>query len=114
MYIPTEVKSLDSLLKCDHDACRADTSGCDVIITPNPSYTASQLQMIQKSDQQYDYVQIDQHNDLVGCTTSGGIHNEVTDPADNVNIDSNPSYSLPQGDQDVILEDNPSYVKLQL
>jgi len=33
LYIPTKVKSLDSLLKHDH--------GCDVIITPNPSYVTS-------------------------------------------------------------------------
>ena len=108
LYIQTEVKSLDSLLKCDHDASRVDTSDCDVIITPNPSYTASQLQAIKKSDQQYDYIRIDQQNSLVGSTTSGGIHNIVTDPADNVNIDTNPSYSLPQGNQNVKLEDNPS------
>ena len=64
--------------------------------------------MIKKSDQQYDYIQIDQHN-LVESTTSGGIHNLVADPANDVNIDTNPSYSLPQGNQDVELEDNPSY-----
>jgi len=114
LYIPTKVKSLDSLLKHDH--------GCDVIITPNPSYATSRLQTTEKFNLKYDYVQIDdesnQHDkfgylQLVGSSTSQG---EATDPAskDNVNIDTNPSYSLPQDDQDVKLEDNPSYDKLQL
>jgi len=98
LHIPTEVTSLDSLLKHYH--------GCDVIITPNPSYATSQLQTTEKFNQQYDYIQIsDELN-----------QGEATDPTskDNVNIDTNPSYSLPQGDQDVKLEDNPSYDKLQL
>jgi len=114
LYVPTEVKSLDSLLKRDH--------GCDVIITPNPSYATSRLQTIENFDLQYDYVQIgDELNQqdkfgylqLVGSSTSQG---EATNPTskDNVNIDTNPSYSLPQDDQDVKLEDYPSYNKLQL
>ena len=58
----------------------------------------------------YEYVQTD--NDE--AATSGGTHNEVTDLAGNVNIDLNPSYSLPQGDQDIKLQDNPSYDKVVL
>ena len=37
LYISSKVKSLDSLLRC-HDTSRSDVIGCDVIITPNPSY----------------------------------------------------------------------------
>ena len=85
----------------------------NVIITPNPSYSVNpnSLQSGKESEYQYDYVQPDggltQHCRVVGSTTTG-------DPADTIYIDPNPSYSLSQGDQDVKLEDNPSYDKLKL
>ena len=91
--------------------------GSNVIITPNPSYSVDPnlLRSGKESEYQYDYVQPDggltQHGRAVGSTTSGGMH---TNPADNIYIDPNPSYSLLQGDQDVRLEDNPSYDKLKL
>ena len=108
LYIPTNVKSIDSLLQKIDDRSR----GCDVIITPNPSYAVdpNSLHTKQESEYPYEYVQTD--NDE--AATSGGTHNEVTDLAGNVNIDLNPSYSLPQGDQDIKLQDNPSYDKVVL
>ena len=114
LYIPTKVKSLDSLLRY-HDTSRSDVIGCDVIITPNPSYAVGQnsSETGKECEYQYDYVQIDdgsvQHDKVVGATTSGGDYDKVINPADNVNIDPNPSYLLPQ---DVKLEDNPSYTQL--
>ena len=91
--------------------------GSNVTITPNPSYSVdpNTLQSEKESEYQYDYVQPDdglaEYDDVVGFTTSGGGHDKVTDPADSVNIDPNPSYSLPQS---VKIEDNPSYNRLQL
>ena len=114
LYISSKVKSLDSLLR-RHDTSRSDVIGCDVIITPNPSYAVgpNSSETGKECKYQYDYVQTDdvlvQHDKVVGATTSGGEHDEVIDPADNVNIHPNPSYSLPQ---DVKLEDNPSYTQL--
>ena len=107
LYVPTQVKSVDSSLQ--HD---------DVIITPNPSYAVgpNSSETGKECEYQYDYVQTDdgsvQHDKVVGATTSGGEYDEVIDPADNVNIDPNPSYALPQDGQDVKLVDNPSYDKL--
>ena len=104
LYMPFEVKSVDSSLQ--HD---------DVIITPNPSYAVgpNSSETGKECEYQYDYVQTDdgsvQHDKVVGATTSGGEYEEVIDPADNVNINPNQSYALPQ---DVKLEDNPSYDKL--
>ena len=53
----------------------------------------SSLQNGKESEYQYDYVEPDngstQHDRVVGSTTSGGVHDEVTDPADTVNIDPN-------------------------
>ena len=72
--------------------------GSNVTITPNPSYSVNPntLQSEKESEYQYDYVQPDdglaEYDDVVGFTTSGGVHDEVTDPADNVYIDPNPSY----------------------
>ena len=115
LYISSKVKSLDSLLRC-HDTCRTDVIGCDVIITPNPSYAVgpNSSETGKECEYQYDYVQTDdgsvQHDKVVEDTTSGGEYDEVIDPVDNVNIDPNPSYVLPQ---DVKLEDNPSYLPLQ-
>ena len=114
LYISSKVKSLDSLLR-HHDTSRTDVIGCDVIITPNPSYAVgpNSSETGKECEYQYDYVQTDdgsvQHDKVVGATTSGGEYDEVIDPADNVNIDPNPSYALPQ---DVKLEDNPSYTQL--
>ena len=107
LYIPFELKSVDSSLQ--HD---------DVIITPNPSYAVgpNSSETGKECEYQYDYVQTDdgsvQHDKVVGATTSGGDYDEVIDPADNVNIHPNPSYSLPQDVQVVKLVDNPSYDKL--
>ena len=106
LYMPFEVKSVDSSLQ--HD---------DVIITPNPSYAVgpNSSETGKECEYQYDYVQTDdgsvQHDKVVGATTSGGEYDEIIDPVDNVKIDPNPSYSLPQ---DVKLEDNPSYSLLQM
>ena len=44
LYIPTNVKSLDSLLQQIDDRSRSDVIGCDAMITPNPSYTVNSLQ----------------------------------------------------------------------
>ena len=49
---------------------------------------------------------------LGGPITLGGVY-KITDLTDTVHIHPNPSYSLPQDDQDVKLQDNPSYNKLQ-
>ena len=114
LYISSKVKSLDSLLR-RHDTSRSDVIGCDVIITPNPSYAVgpNSSETGKECENQYDYVQTDdgsvQHDKVVGATTSGGEYDEVIDPADNINIHPNPSYLLPQ---DVKLEDNPSYTQL--
>ena len=113
LYISSKVKSLDSLLR-RHDTSRTDVIGCDVIITPNPSYAVGPNSG-KKCEYQYDYVQTDdgsvQRDKVVGAATSGGKHDEIIDPADNVNINPNPSYVLPQ---DIKLKDNPSYKQLQL
>ena len=124
LYMPFEVKSVDS--SPQHD---------DVVITPNPSYAvgSNSSETGKECEYQYDYVQTDdgsvQHDKVVGATTSGGEYDEVIDPADNVNIDPNPSYALSSVDhqdvnidpnssyslpQDVKLEDNPSYSPLQM
>ena len=113
MYIPTKAKSID--LRID-DGSRSGVIGSNVTITPNPSYSVGPnlLRSGKESEYQYDYVQTDdglvKHDRIVEYTTSGG--DEVIDTtADNVYIDPNPSYSVAQ---DVKLEDNPSYDKLQL
>jgi len=107
LYIPTKVKSLDSLLKRIDDR-----SGIGVTITPNPSYSRVGPNSLQSGEElEYDYVETE--DGLVGHdkVTSGGVHDEVTDVTmDTVNIDPNPAYSV---GQDVKLEDNPSYDKLQ-
>ena len=80
---------------------------------PNPLYAVgpNSSETGKECEYQYDYVQTDdgsvQHDKVVGATTSGGEYDKVIDLADNVNIDPNPSYALPQ---DVKLENNPSYV----
>ena len=105
LKIPTRVKSVDSSLQ-----------HADVIITPNPSYVVgpNSSETGKECEYQYDYVQTDdgsvQHDKVVGATTSGGEY-EIIDPTDNVNIDPNPSYSLPQ---DVKLEDNPAYTQIPI
>ena len=109
LYTPVDI---DSLLR-RHDTSRSDVIGCDVIITPNPSYAVgpNSSETGKECEYQYDYVQIDdgsvQHDKVVGATTSGG--DEVINPADNVIIHPNPSYLV---SQDVKLEDNPSYTQL--
>ena len=108
MYIPTNVKSIDLLLQRINDRSRSGVIGCDVIITPNPSYTVdpNSLQTGKESEYSYECVQTG-NNEVAKSTTAEGTHNEVINVADNVNIDLNPSYSLPQRDQDIKLEDNP-------
>ena len=94
---------------------RSDVIGCDVIIMPNPSYAVglNSSETGKECEYQYDYVQTDdgsvQYDKVVGVTTSGGEYDEIINPAGNINIDSNPSYALPQN---VKLEDNPSYTQL--
>lgn len=92
LYEPTEIKT------------------DDVTITPNPSYTVNP-QTIKKPKYQYDYIQ-NSYLQLVGSTTTGEAHSNATDPAsdDNIKIDFNSSYL----NQDIILQDNPSYDKLYL
>ena len=118
MYIPTEVKSINSLLQHIHGRSRSDAISSNVTITPNPSYTVdpNSLQSGKEFEYQYEYVQPDdglpQHNRIVVSTATKEVH-KVTDHLadDNVCIDPNPSYSLAQV---IKLEDNPSYNKLQL
>ena len=98
LYVPTQVKSVNSSLQHNYAI---------INVGPNSSETGKEC------EHQYDYIQSDdgsvQHDKVVGGTTSRGEYDEVIDPADNVNIDPNPSYALPQ---DVKLEDNPSYTQL--
>ena len=97
--------------------------GRKVPIIPNPSYAVTSknsLQTRKTSEKEYDYVQTENKHDKFGyleltrSAPSRGVRNQLTDPAndDNINIDLNPSYSLPQGRQGVKLEDNPCYTKL--
>ena len=118
MYTSTEMRSLDSSIE-HHGTItsRTDVIGCHVIITPNPSYVVgpNSSETGKECEYQYDYVQIDdgsvQHDKVVGATTSGGEYDEIIDPADNVNIDPNPSYVLSSVDyQDVNIDPNPSYI----
>ena len=110
LLLPNNVNSLHSLLQQVDDRSKSGVIGCNAIITPNPSYTVNSLQTGKESEYQYDYVQLAevQHNKILEPSTSGGGNNDLVD---NVNIDSNPSYSILQ---DVQLEDNPCYHKLQL
>ena len=84
-----------------------------LLLTPSYAVGPNSSETGKECEHQYDYVQTDdgsvQHDKVVGATTSGGDYDDVIKPADNVNIDLNPSYSLPQG---VKLEDNPSYTQL--
>ena len=100
LYIPTKV---DDRFKI----------GCDVTITPNPSYSRVGPNSLQSGkESEYDYIQTHGEAGHDKVVTSGGVYYAVTDIAmDNVNIDPNPAYSV---GQDVILEENPSYDKLQL
>ena len=111
LYMPNKVDPLQQHL---NDTSRSGVTGRDVIITPNPSYSVNPYSSLSikesDSEHQYDYVQCNDDK-VVGPTTSERVCN---DPADNVDINPNPSYSLPQGDQEVKLQDNPSYIKLKL
>ena len=109
LYISTKVKSLDSLLQ--HNQV-----GHNVAIIPNPSYaitSESPPWTRETSEQEYDDVQTEKLNehDKYGYLELTGLApscNKLTDPAnDNINIDLNPSYSLPQDSQDDKLEDSP-------
>lgn len=121
LYIPSEVGCLD------HNKSIPSVAGCDVTVTPNPSYAVSPnlLQTSKKSEKQSDHIQpndeLVQYDELgylqlVGSATSDGVYDVIIEDTggDNVNIDLNPSYSVSQEDgQDVELEDNPSYDTLQ-
>jgi len=76
LYIPTKLKSLDSLLKRIDDR-----SGIGVTITPNPSYYYVGPNSLQSGKElEYDYVQTD--DGLVGhdiVVTSVGVYDEITD-----------------------------------
>ena len=113
LYILTTVKSLGSILQQHHVASRIDhvMNGCDVIITPNPSYAINpnSLQTGRKAKCQYDYVQADDGS--AQPVSSDGEYDDVI--AANVSIVPNPSYTgLPQDGQNVKLEDNPSFNKV--
>ena len=119
LYLPTKVKSLDSILQ-HHKSMSAPAGDYDIILTSNPSYTVNPEGRT-TSEQQYEGIQTDdelnQHDEfgylrLVGRAALDGAYEEVTNPAggDYVSIDLNPSYETPQDGQDVKLEDNPSYM----
>ena len=109
-YISThKVKSLDSLLR--QHSHNESVCSCDVTITLNPSYDVAlnTLQTNKEPEQlEYDYTNDDL---LAASAASGGACGKANYPVndDDVNITPNPSYSLPQDGQDVILEDNPCY-----
>ena len=131
--IPIKVKPLDSFLHIQADPSRSvcNMTGCDVIIAPNPLHAINLNRPVsrEKSELQYDYVEIDdelvQHHkfgypQLADSTASDGAPDKASDPTNN-DTDTvstvyvvNPSYSLPQGGQNVILQDNPSYKKAHL
>ena len=54
LYLPTKVKSLDSLLR-QHDTSRTGVIGCDVIITPNPSYAVGPNSLETGKECEYQY-----------------------------------------------------------
>ena len=128
--IPIKVKPLVSLLHIQDNPSRSvrNMTGCDIIITPNPLRAINLNRPVtrEKSELQYDYVEIDdklvQHHEF-GCpqlAASDGACDKASDPT-NDDIDTvsiayvlNPSYSLPQGGQSVMLQDNPSYKKVHL
>ena len=119
-YISTNLDSL--LLQHGHSKSLSDAVDYNVTITPNPSYSfiSNSPKTEKKEPEQLEYDYID--NVQLTSTTSTGmcskatshdVNNATTDYAsdDNVPIDPNPSYSLPQDGQDVQLQDNPSYNK---
>ena len=109
---PTNVNSFDSLLQCSNDRSLSGLSGCDITITPNPSYCVDSNSK-SESEYQYAYVQANasQNNKVENSTVLGKPYSNITGLAGNVNIDPNPSYSLLE---DIKLNDNPAYRKLQL
>ena len=119
-YLPTKSISLDSILEHCNDML-APSVDYDVIITPNPPYTVT-VEGRTVSEEQYDCIQTDdmlvQHEEfgnlkLVGSAASDGVYDKATNPTagdDYVSTDLNPSYDVPQDDQDVKLEDNPPYM----
>ena len=111
-YVSIKVKSLDSLLRQhNHSRSVCNTADCNVTITSNPSYDViSNASQAMKGPEklEYDYTSYDL---IAASAASGGVCGKANDSAsdDNVNINPNPSYSLPCNGQDVKLEDNPSY-----
>ena len=112
LYASTTVKSPIQLQ--GHDASRTDVNDCNVIITPNPLYAVSSNSLQtgnRKSEYQYNYVQADKELTQPATLTAED-YDDVINPAEDVNIVPNPSYSVPPPDgQDVTLQDNPSYNK---
>ena len=122
-YISAKGKSLDSLL-LQHGHCKSLSDAVDynINIAPNPScnFVSNSPQTKKEPEQlEYDYADYVQ----LASTASAGIcgkaaSNDINNVAitnfasdDNVTINPNPSYSLPQDGQDVQLQDNPSYNK---
>ena len=95
LYTPPNVKYFE---QHSHDRSRSDVIGCNIIITPNPSYIASpnSLQNGKESEHQYDYIETDElvQHDKVLEPTSAAMHNETIHLADNINIDHNPYYKI--------------------
>ena len=119
-YISTNLDSL--LLQYGHSKSLSDAVDYNVTITPNPSYSfisnSPKTKKKEPEQLEYDYidnVQLTSTTSTGMCSkaTSNDVNNATTDSAsdDNVPIDPNPSYSLPQDGQDVQLQDNPSYNK---
>ena len=112
LYIPTKIKSLDSLLKRIDDRF-----GIGVTITPNPSYSQVGPSLLQSGKElEYDYVQTEDglvgHDKVVNCkcTTSEGVYDEIIDVTmDTVNIDPNLAHLVGENAK---LEDKPFYDKL--
>ena len=112
VYVSTKVKSLDSLLQQhNHSRSVSNTADCNVTITPNPSYNVmlNASQPMKEPEQlEYDY----SYDDLLASSAAsvevcGNISDSASD--DYVNLNYNPSHSLPDDGQDVNLEDNLSY-----
>ena len=110
LYIPSKVGLLHL---SDDNRSIPSVGGCDVSITPNPSYdTSTNVAQTRrkKCDAQYDYIQTDDeialhdYLQLVEAPSSGIVNDYiVNDPIrdNNVNMNVNPSYSLPPRGQDV-------------
>ena len=105
LYTSTTVKSPTQLQ--GHYASRTDVNDCNVIaVSSNSLQTGNR-----KSEYQYNYVQAAKELTQPATLTAED-YDDVINPAEDVNIVPNPSYSVPPPDgQDVTLQDNPSYNK---